>query len=68
MVAATKADRRTMKARANDIGKKTVTDTEPNWVNPFTTAVAVQNGAGDDGGNEGGDEADGSDPDVSLCE
>ena len=54
-----------MKASASDSGKKSVTDTEPNWVNPFTTAVTVQHGA-DDGGHEGGDEADANDSDVSL--
>ena len=46
-----------MKASASEVTKKTVTDTEPNWVNPFAAAVAVQSGAAD-GGDPAGNEAD----------
>jgi hypothetical protein len=66
MVAATKADRRTMRASASDVSKKTVTETEPNWVNPFAAAVAVQSRAAD--GGDADDEADGNDSEVSLYE
>ena len=45
-----------MRASANETNKKTVTDTEPNWVNPFA-AAAVQSGAAD-GGDLADDEAE----------